>query len=168
MKRDMLITSFTTWLPHQVSNASDDLLLRFLANADATCPTLRHLPVDHVLAPLQVIDAVDRLRPRLIVCCGMAEERERLNVESQAVMDGNVQKTDIDLGKLTADLRMTEISNDAGDFVCNTLYFRCLEHLRNLQGEHHCLFVHVPLLTPENEKALTEDFTEIIKRLAAL
>ncbi len=166
MKRDLLLTSFAPWLPHQASNASDDLLLRFIAAATETCRTLRHLPVDHVLAPLRAIDAIDRFKPRVTVCCGMAEERTRLSVESQAVMDGRSRKTGLDLAALTAGLTITEISNDAGDFVCNTLYYRCLEHLEKMRGGHHCLFIHVPVLTAENTQPLLEDFTAIIDRLA--
>lgn len=165
MQPDILITSFATWLPHQSSNASDDLLIRFLAASDSSYHTLRHLPVDHVLAPLKVIDAIDRLMPKTIICCGMAEERAMLNVEAQAVMDGRVQKTTLDLIRLTGGLEMTAISDDAGDFVCNTLYYRCLEHVEKVQRGHQCLFVHVPVLTEDNTKPILEDFKTIISRL---
>ena len=168
MTNSILITSFAPWLPHHAGNASDDLLVRFLAASETRYRTLRHLPVDHVLAPLKVIDAVDRFRPRVTVCCGMAEERAVLSAESQAAMDGVVRRTDIDLAALTAGLAVTEISHDAGDFVCNTLYYRCLEHLQKIGGDHHCLFLHVPVLTGENAPALLEDFRTIIGRLAAV
>lgn len=167
MRHAILITSFATWLPHQRSNASDDLLLRFLAASADTYHTLRHLPVDHVLAPMQLIDAVDRLDPAVVVCCGMAEEREPLCVEAQADMDGVVKTTDVDLIALTEGLPMTQISYDAGDFVCNTLYYRCLEHLEKSGGGHHCVFVHVPVLTEENTERIVEAFTAVIDRLAA-
>jgi len=167
MPGGLLITTFATWKPQQASNASDDLLQRFLDENGDACRSLRHLPVDPLLAPRMVLDAFDTLRPRVLVCCGMAEGRTRLGVEAQASLHGNVLQTDIDLAALTAGLPMTEISRDAGDFVCNTLYYRCLEHLQNVPEPHRCLFIHVPVLTEENAPGLTADFTRIIARLAA-
>jgi pyroglutamyl-peptidase len=168
MKREILITSFTTWEPHQKSNAADDLLQRFIEEKGDVHHYLRHLPVDFTLAPRRVIETFEELRPRVLVCCGMAEERTRLGVESQAVLDERSLKTAIDLVALTEDLRMTDISHDTGRFVCNTLYYRSLEHLGAQESEHHCLFIHVPVLTEENARPLTEDFVRIIARLAAL
>jgi pyroglutamyl-peptidase len=168
MNGKILITSFTTWEPHQRSNAADDLLQRFIEEKGDIHHYLRHLPVDFTLAPRRVIETFEALRPRVLVCCGMAEERILLGVESQAVLDGRSLKTGIDLVGLTEDLRITEISHDAGRFVCNTLYYRSLEHLDAQESEHLCVFVHVPVLTEENVHALTQDFVRIIERLAAL
>jgi pyroglutamyl-peptidase len=168
MNREILITSFTTWEPHQPSNAADDLLQRFIEEKGDRHHYLRHLPVDFTLAPRRVIETFEEIRPRVLVCCGMAEERTRLNVESRAVLDERSLETGIDLVRLTEDLAMTDISHDTGRFVCNTLYYRSLEHLNAQESEHHCLFIHVPVLTEENAKALTQDFVRIIARLAAL
>lgn len=168
MNGKILITSFTTWEPHQRSNAADDLLQRFIDEKGDEHHYLRHLPVDFTLAPRHVIETFEALRPRVLVCCGMAEDRTRLGAESQAVLDGRSLKTGIDLFGLTEDLPMTEISHDAGRFVCNTLYYRSLEHLEALDQKHHCLFLHVPVLTEENAHALTQDFVRIVERLAAL
>jgi len=168
MNKPILISTFAPWLPHQRSNASDDLLQRFLEEKGEECLYLRQLPVDPLLAPRLVLETFERSRPRFLVCCGMAETRSRLSLESQAVLEGNALKTDLDLAGLTAGLERSEISHDAGQFVCNTLYYRCLEHLRNAGGDHHVLFIHVPVLTPENVQPLTNDFTQIIARLAAL
>ena len=98
----------------------------------------------------------------------MAEGRSQLNVESRAVRDGHVLRTGLDLEKLTRGLPMTEISHDAGTFVCNALYYSMLQHLQSLAGEHHCLFVHVPVVTEENRAALVSDFERLILRLAAI
>ncbi|MHC3994352.1 pyroglutamyl-peptidase I family protein [Thiomicrolovo sp. ZZH C-3] len=168
MHSGVLITTFATWLPHQASNASDDLLQHFIdANGDA-CHTLRHLPVDPQRAPRMVLDAFETLRPRVLVCCGMAEERARLELESQARLGESILRTDLNLAALAEGLALTAISNDAGDFVCNTLYYRSLERMRGAAGAHHCLFIHVPVLTDANTPPLTEAFTQIISRLSAL
>lgn len=166
MYHDMLITSFTTWKPHHTSNAADDLLQRLIGERGETFHHLRKVPVDFELAPRRVLERFDELLPRVLVCCGMAEKRTRLHVESRAVLEGKTLRTGIDLEWLTTALPMTKISHDAGAFVCNTLYFRALEHLRAQEREHDCLFIHVPLLTEENSRALLEDFKTIIERLS--
>lgn len=168
MKNDLLITSFSTWKPHHTSNAADDLLQRFIDEMGDVFHFLRKIPVDFALAPSRVLEKFDELRPRVLVCCGMAEDRTRLNIESQAILDDTILRTGIDLTQLTADLQMTEISHDAGRFVCNTLYYRALEYLHTQKLEHHCLFIHVPVLTDQNSSALMDDFAAIIKRLALL
>lgn len=168
MKKNILITTFTTWEPHQLTNAADDLVQYFIDEKCDQCHYFRHLPVDFTLAPKLVVEAFETMLPRILVCCGMAEERDRLSVESQAVRGDKVYRTEIDLETLTEGLPMTEISHDAGDFVCNALYYSALEHINTLDGHHHCLFIHVPRLTDANVRAITEDFKTLIARLASL
>lgn len=163
--RNMLITSFTTWKSHHTSNASDDLLQRVIGKTARPFHHMRQIPVDFELSPSLVLERFNALQPRTLICCGMAEERSKLNVESRAVLEEKILQTGIDLEGLTADLPMTEISHDAGGFVCNTLYYRVLEHLGAQRDKHHCLFIHVPLLTEENSRGLEEDFVSIIERL---
>ncbi|WP_345986633.1 hypothetical protein WCX49_05785 [Sulfurimonas sp. HSL-1656] len=167
MAKAILLTTFAPWLPHHTSNASDDLLQHFIDARGDACDYLRHLPVDPVAAPRMVLDAFERLRPKVLVCCGMAETRSRLELETQAVLDGSVLHSDLNLPRLADGLTLTAVSDDAGDFVCNALYYRCLEHVQATAGEHHCLFVHVPVLTAENTAALTQSFAAIINRLTA-
>lgn len=160
----VLLTSFTTWLPHQKSNSSDDLLAELLQrNCSVDLHLLRQLPVDFVLAPQQTIAHIQKLQPQVVLCCGMAESRSKLTVESQAVQGDQVLKTRFNLPKLVAELPMTEISHDAGRFVCNATYFAVLEHLRNLP--YLGLFVHVPMLTKENRGAIVADFETLLQRL---
>jgi len=161
----ILISTFDTWETHHISNASDDLLKLFLEGEAHSLDVLRGIPVDFELAPRKVLQAVDRLKPRALICCGMAEERSRLNVESTAVLGEELLQTSLDLKMLTAGLPMTEISHDAGRFVCNTLYYKTLEYLSGREEECHCIFIHVPLLTEANRDQLLADFTTIIERL---
>jgi pyroglutamyl-peptidase len=167
MAKAILITTFAPWLPHHTSNASDDLLQHFIDAGGDACDYLRHLPVDPVTAPRMVLDAFERLRPKVLLCCGMAETRSRLELETQAVLEGNVLHSDLNLSRLADGLALTALSDDAGDFVCNTLYYRCLERVQGTAGAHHCLFVHVPVLTAGNTALLTQSFTAIIDRLTA-
>ena len=165
MYDSILVTTFTTWEAHHTSNASDDLLQHFLESEAGRLNVLRQIPVDFELAPRKVLQAIDTLQPKALICCGMAEERSKLNIESTAVLGKDVLQTALDLEVLTVDLPMTEISHDAGRFVCNTLYYKTLEHLSRQDEERHCIFVHVPLLTEENRDQILADFATIIKRL---
>ncbi len=165
MSNSILITTFSTWELHHTTNASDDLLHLLLEKELDSFHHLRSIPVDFELSHQHVLTRFDELKPKVLICCGMAEERSKLNIESRAVLDEQLLQTSLDLDILTADLPMTEISHDAGRFVCNTLYYKTLEHLSLQEEDHHCVFIHVPVLTEENKDQLLADFISIIERL---
>jgi len=167
MNKKILLTSFQTWLPHQKSNASDDLLELVAKQQFSTSLTfLRQLPVDVSAAASRVISKIEELQPKAIICCGMAECRQILTVESCACGEALDYKTSVDLEKLVAGLSVTEISHDAGKFVCEGLYYEVLKYL-SCQLNIPCIFVHVPLLTAENLPSILADFLVIIERIAS-
>ncbi|MFQ3615665.1 MAG: peptidase C15 [Cyanobacteriota bacterium] len=177
MTRTILLTSFDTWKPEQPSNSSDDLLEALLQCDFAFLDSLhllRRLPVDFEQAPKLAIAHIHQLQPDLVVCCGMAETRDRLNLEMQAVKgdsqsdpNGNrILKTPLDLPRLAADLPHTDLSYDAGQFVCNALYFSLLEQTQAVQRP--CLFVHIPVLTAANRLPILQDFCQLLHRLIHL
>lgn len=168
MPKKVLITSFATWKPHHRVNASDELLSHIEIGAHPSLHFLRRLPVDFQEAPKQVVAEFEALKPDILICCGMAEERQKLHIESRATLSEETLTTKTDLHRLTSGLAMTEVSHDAGRFVCNTLYFHMLRHLGRQAQEHHCIFAHVPVLTPENTQPVKNDFLSIIDRMAAL
>jgi pyroglutamyl-peptidase len=165
VSNSILITTFSIWESHHTTNASDDLLHLLLEKELDSFHHLRSIPVDFELSHQHVLTRFDELKPKVLICCGMAEERSKLNIESRAVLDEQLLQTSLDLDILTADLPMTEISHDAGRFVCNTLYYKTLEHLSLQEEDHHCVFIHVPVLTEENKDQLLADFISIIERL---
>ena len=157
----ILLTSFQTWLPHQKSNSSDDLL-KVIQKLDYSRYVdlffLRNLPVDIELASQQVIGEIDRLHPDLIICCGMAEKRDKLTIESNASCEDRCLHTAIDLIELTKKLTVTEISHDAGKFVCEGLYYNVLKYIQFQDSNCHSIFVHVPLLKNNNLALILRDF----------
>ncbi len=164
----MLLTSFTTWKDHHRSNSSDDLLQQVLQNNPPPgLHFLRQLPVDFEVAPQVAIAHIQQLQPRFVVCCGMAETRDRLNVEVQAVQQEQVLTTRLDVAALVAGLTFTELSYDAGGFVCNRLYFDVLHYVQTHQPSCQVLFVHVPVLTGANGDRILTDFRQILERLKA-
>lgn len=164
--KTILLTSFTTWKAHQPSNSSDDVLA--LLQQTRTQPSLhflRQLPVDFKRAPETVIAHVNQLQPHIILCFGMAETRTYVELESQAVQENTILTSPLDLKHIAEGLSMTRISHDAGRFVCNALYFALLKHLRSHRGDRYGLFIHVPVLTPQNQAPILHDVEQIIDRL---
>ncbi|MGB3613264.1 MAG: hypothetical protein WBA10_05665, partial [Elainellaceae cyanobacterium] len=167
MTPDILLTSFQTWRPDQPSNASDDLLQVVAASYPhlSRLRFLRRLPVHFEQASQQAIAAIEMYTPTVVVCCGMGEPRHKLGLESTAVKDGQSLQSPLPLTTLTEELKATEISHDAGRFVCNRLYYDVLDYLRHTSGT--CgLFIHVPKLTPQNCQAIATDFMQILDRLS--
>jgi pyroglutamyl-peptidase len=126
---------------------------------------LRKLPVDFQLAPKKVIACMQQLQPNLVICCGMAEQRSRLSVESNGKHEEEVLHTKVDLHPLIEDLPFTEISHNAGRFVCNYTYYSVLKHIQDHQLSTKCLFVHVPVLTQANLEPAIQDFSVLLERL---
>jgi len=149
-----------------MSNSSDDLLQVVAASYPhlAQLRFLRRLPVHFDQASQRVIAAIEAHDPDIVLCCGMGELRHALGLESTAVKDEHVLQSPLPLAALRQGLAATEISHDAGRFVCNRLYYDVLNHLRNT-SRPLALFIHVPKLTPHNCKAIATDFMQVLDRL---
>jgi len=169
MANKILLTSFDTWLPHQQSNSSDDLLNE-ISKLNYTAPFLaflRLLPVDIELASCAAIAKINELQPDAIICCGMAERRSQLTIESNATCGNTMLKTQVDLQQLVIGSNSIEISDDAGNFVCEGLYYSVLHYINECQLKINCIFVHVPILTKENLINIIADFNLIIYKFDA-
>ena len=161
----ILLTSFDTWLPHQVSNSSDDLLQKIeQENHDYLC-FLRKLPVNTDLASQKTISKIQEVNPQTVICCGMAEKRDHLTIESHARCGNDCQYSQADLTKLLSCLDQTAISHDAGNFVCEGLYYQVLKYLHQHNRKTDCIFVHVPILNQINTQTIYHDFAKIINFL---
>jgi pyroglutamyl-peptidase len=169
----ILFTSFDTWEAHQPSNSSDDLLnaiierngFDHLLNID--CYFAKKILVDFQVAPEYVISKLNELQPDLVICCGMAESRRSLSIESTGRSLDETLVTEVDLDDLIETTIETYISHDAGNFVCNHLYYSLLNYQREQNLNYRCLFVHVPVLTEENFETIIHDFLAIVKRLSS-
>lgn len=209
MKCKILLTSFQTWLPAQISNSSDDLVEIILEQFEQfeSCGIsligLRQLPVKVNQAAGLAIAKITELKPDAIICCGMAESRSKLTIESGATSaylssskhlslpylsrgemfnfppveyfypqslnttTTHLIKTSVDLEKLIMGLTATEISHDAGKFVCEGLYYQILNYLQEQKLNSSCIFVHVPVLTAANLPSIRADFQMITQKMAA-
>ncbi|MEM8545581.1 MAG: peptidase C15 [Cyanobacteria bacterium P01_H01_bin.119] len=163
----LLLTSFCPWKAHQSANSSDQLLelMQRQNLLPAGVILLRRLPVHRQLAPMTVMMRMLEVRPAIVVCCGMAERRERLSLERIGKRGDRRLTTPLDLDALIIGTTMTEISTDAGDYVCNDIYYTLLNQVERDRWRACPLFVHVPLLTAANALALSADFQWVINRL---
>ena len=161
----LLFTSFQTWLPHQKSNSSDELLAMIQEEEFSWTSGhfLRQLPVERKLASQKAITTINEIRPEGIICCGMAESRTKLTIEYSANQGQKCLTTRVDLEDLVSNLANSSISHDAGKFVCESLYFNVLNHLQLSNYQTPCIFVHVPVLTADNSHMLRQDFASIIR-----
>jgi pyroglutamyl-peptidase len=167
MSVKILLTSFDVWKTHHKSNSSDDLLSHVsqITSLPYSLKFVRKLPVDYEKAPHLVIHHINEFLPDVTICCGMAETRHKLTVESNAIA-GNVRlNTKINLGRIVKDLPYTEISHNAGKFVCEELYYSVLKHLDDFHPQRQCFFVHIPLLTEKNHDIIISDFLSILHRV---
>lgn len=114
------------------------------------------LPVSFRRAPEVILDAVERLRPRLVVAMGEARSRKKVSIERRAVNEQLAKNPDNDGDKpqgrevvkggvkeLFTEVDVDEIegivvSDDAGRYVCNTVYYRLLA------AGVRCVFLHLP------------------------
>ncbi|GAB4550415.1 MAG: hypothetical protein Tsb0014_44960 [Pleurocapsa sp.] len=165
MNSKILLTSFQTWLAHHKSNSSDDLLATVQKqNYDfVSLSFLRNLPVDIELASQKAIATIKELQPDAIICCGMAELRNTLTIESNAIHQNECLYTTVSLTDLIELLIATKLSEDAGKFVCEGLYYQILKFTQSLEKNIPCIFVHVPLLDKNNFKLIHQDFVSIIR-----
>jgi pyroglutamyl-peptidase len=163
----LLFTSFDTWEPHQRSNASDDLLQAILDRnlCEQNWHFLRRIPVDFDLAPNAVISKIQELQPDITLCCGMAENRERLSIESNGKSTHEIVHTKLPVAFLLEGTLSTDISHDAGNFVCNHLYYSVLKHSEKIDYRHQCLFIHVPTLNEHDIKTIVQDFLSVIQKV---
>ena len=167
MGKKFLLTSFDVWEPHQRSNSSDDLLTELLKQdlLPENSSLLQKIPVSFQLAPEFVIAQINELKPDVIICCGMAEARSVLTIESNGKGQQEIIHTSVDLERLIQRSIATQISHDAGSFVCNHLYYSVLRYLRERQLATQCIFVHVPVLNTANLPTIVQDFLIILQTI---
>lgn len=164
----VLITSFRPWRVHQCSNSSDDLVAELYESGrlPADAVWLRQVPVSFALAPVRVINEIGRLRPRVVICCGMAEERPHLSIERQARGPLQTLQTSVNASALLAGTLLSEVSSDAGSYVCNHLYYSVLKFIEEASWETVGVFIHIPVLSRQNKKLIINDFIRIVSKLA--
>jgi pyroglutamyl-peptidase len=130
-------------------------------------------------------EKISAFNPDMVICFGLAAKRETIELENTAVnkihadIKDNNGEAPLDqlispdspetylstlpiqgiAGALQKEGLPVKISNDAGNFVCNYLFYRLME--TNQDTERLCGFIHVPLLE-------TLSFSELLKSVSVI
>lgn len=129
------------------------------------------LPVCFADGPRALIEAIERIRPALVVCVGQAGGRARMAIERVAINLADARIADnagaqpidraliegapsayfstLPVKALHASLNQhgvpAELSLSAGTYVCNAVFFALMHHLSTRPGVRGG-FVHIPYL----------------------
>ncbi|MBD2233427.1 hypothetical protein [Phormidium tenue] len=166
----MLLTTFAPWRAHQPSNAADDLIAHLQQQQQLPPGTtvLRHIPVSFELAPIRVMAKLVELQSPVVVCCGMAEGRSHLHLERYGKEKDIALETSLPLAGLLTNTQLSGVSDDAGTYVCNHLYYQLLGAIAQHRWPTQALFVHIPPLTAATRPIFAHDLALILKRLTLL
>ncbi|HSV39319.1 MAG TPA: pyroglutamyl-peptidase I [Nocardioidaceae bacterium] len=136
------------------------------------------LPVEFGTAAGHLHSLIEEHRPSVAVCVGEAGLRTQVSVERRArnlvdaripdnagrqprgeVIDptrGEWLETTFDVGRIAAVVDGVAVSEDAGLFVCNEVYFRALNEL-----QVPVLFVHVPAIRTDGAARVGAETDEV-------
>ncbi len=133
--------------------------------------TARQLPCAYGACVGEFVEAFERLRPSVVVMTGQAAARSMVCVERTARLRAGVTardnrgalgptasagkaqlQTTAPVGDMVLAIReagvAVRVSTDAGDYVCNHLYYGALHHLAHASPTTPAIFIHLPA-TPE-------------------
>lgn len=171
MNTKILVTGFAPF-PNQPFNPSEKLVGGLAAQfADAAHMHFVILPTEYQRSLRVLQSAIDRHKPDIVLCFGVAAGRDHISLEgigrnacstktpdaggfvpaqSRFLLNGTQQyKTNLPLDLLRHDIKArglpVKISEDAGDYVCNSLLYHLLAHI-HAGGSHPMKagFIHIP------------------------
>lgn len=146
---------------------------------------LELLPVAYRRSGSRIRALLEELQPDLCICLGVAQNRRQvcleriaMNLDDCSLVDNDgdlAQEREITAGEslaLRSGMNLTElreavigldhalaaelsISNHAGNYVCNHVYYNALQHIACRRLATQCLFIHVPM-TRECSSSLEE------------
>lgn len=180
----ILVTGFEPFGQHSL-NASWEAV-RLLPDAMEGCDVVRAmLPVSFCCAPKEIWRLIKRHNPDIVVCVGQTALSDKVKLERVALnmMDASGcdndgcaprEKTAYDgaptafitpfpLRDITDELKAmgqpVVLSNTAGTYVCNRVYYETLYRHR------HALFVHVPLVDAQGGSLSAADEAGILEMI---
>ena len=167
----VLLTAFEPF-GGQTINASQQVAREVALFPFAGAVEVLELPVERLRAPQLVIDAFERLRPDIIILLGEAggraaitPERVAINIDDfpipdnagnqpreQSIVEGAAAAYFSTLPLLAIQKSLAQhnipasISNTAGTYLCNHVFYRVLHHLAQNQNSVQAGFIHIPVL----------------------
>lgn len=151
-----------------------------------------HLPTEFDTSRARLLAALETEKPDIVLMFGLAAttptirlERVALNLDDAAIPDnaGTLRQgapivpdaplarmTDLDLSALRPQLEghgfEVVVSNHAGAYVCNHIYYAALHHQATSANAPQALFVHVPMLAEHDVGRLEAMARTLFRALA--
>lgn len=155
METKILLTGFRPFSVYPVNSSWE--AARLVKESDDAV-TIKELTVDHTAAHVEIISAVQSLKPEILLLSGLAD-RGCVALETIArkptalsffegpdVFAGRWPWKETMASLAASKIRFT-VSEDAGQYVCESVYWSAL-NFRNLHGYPKFVgFVHVPLIS---------------------
>jgi pyroglutamyl-peptidase len=151
----ILVTAFEPFADWSVNSSREAAMA--LA-ADRPGLHVRVLPVDHVAAAAALQDALDALRPGLVLCAGLAPDpvpRLELRARAPAALGAagperrGLWPWAATLDAIRAEGLPARLSADAGGYVCETVYWTALGRAGTPPGPRRAAFLHLPPVTAD-------------------
>jgi pyroglutamyl-peptidase len=164
-----LVTGFAPFGGASV-NASHEAVRRLPARVGELNIATAQLPTSYARCGAALISEIERLQPAMVLCIGEAGERTALNIERIAINVQDARIADNDGAQpvdepavanapaayfstlpvrairaaLLAENVPAEISNSAGTFVCNHLFYTLMHYAATSGAQLRGGFLHVP------------------------
>lgn len=184
----ILVTAFGPFAGRS-ENASS-LALRGLKRVFPEIRT-RVLPVDAVIAPARLREALRQIRPDALIMLGEAAGSKRIRLETTAWNEMDFRIPDIAgrqissrpvfpgspatrlstlpldrlLGRLDGLGHEVSLSDDPGRYLCNQLFYAAAEFLSNNGTVCQAGFIHLPLAHDYPTERVTAALEEVIREL---
>ena len=165
MKNNILITGFEPF-NNDIINSSWEVIKRLPDSINGYKINKLLLPVKFEESSKIVIEKANKLKVKYIICVGQAKGRKYITPEMKAInlkSDNYTSKKEcnyilstgpkyyyssIDVNKIYNSINNAgikcNISNDAGTYVCNDLFFNLLHYYNNTNIK--VSFIHIPIL----------------------
>jgi len=153
MSATFLVTGFEPFAEHRTNSSWDALEL--LRPSWPSAIVARRLPVDYLLAHQELRRALTELRPRAVLCTGLArgevfriEQRAR-RPAALAAQPGAAESWGRwpweEMRRALADAEVRSVDSfDAGQYVCESTYWSLLNCGQEPQAPEFAAFLHVP------------------------
>jgi pyroglutamyl-peptidase len=172
-----LVTGFDPF-GGEATNASHEALRRLPARFGRIAISTQVLPTSYARSVPALEAAILRARPEIVLCVGQAGDRAALNVERVAINvqdaalpdNDGAQPVDLPIAprgtparfstlpvkQAVAALRAAglpaEVSNSAGTFVCNHVFYNLMHLATRKRHRFRAGFLHVPRLARAGER----------------
>ncbi|MEY3896003.1 MAG: pyrrolidone-carboxylate peptidase [Verrucomicrobiota bacterium] len=184
----ILITAFGPF-DGRVENASSLALHALTAAVPGICT--RILPVDSVVAPARLKQALRRIRPDVIILLGEAAGAKTIRLEStawneldfkipdiagrqpaaRAIDPGSppIHRATLPLAKIQVSLEanghQVSLSHDPGRYLCNQVFFTALDWLHTHALPCRAGFIHLPLASDYPTDRAADALAQVVTEL---